>query len=53
MHYLTNQLIELDGAHARIHFFQHNRGLAGGGVYSMDAVRTDQGWRVDPIQSKM
>ncbi|MBJ21134.1 MAG: nuclear transport factor 2 family protein [bacterium] len=50
MHYLTNHMVELEGAQARIRCFQHNRSLAGGGVYTMDAVRTDQGWRVERLR---
>ena len=50
MHYMTNHLVELKGDRARVRCFQHNRSLAAGGVYTMDAVRTDAGWRVQKLR---
>ena len=50
MHYMTNHLVELNGDRARVRCFQHNRSLAAGGVYTMDAVRTEQGWRVQKLR---
>ena len=45
-HFMSNHLIELDGDRAKMRFYMHNRPLAAGGVYYVDAVRTPEGWRM-------
>ena len=45
-HFMSNHLIELDGDRAKMRFYMHNRPLAAGGVYYVDAVRTAEGWRI-------
>ena len=35
-----------DGDHATLRTFQHNRDLSGVGVYTVDARRTPDGWRI-------
>lgn len=45
-HFMSNHLIELEGDRAKMRFYMHNRPLAAGGVYYVDAVRTAKGWRI-------
>jgi hypothetical protein len=45
-HYMTNPLVELDGDRARLRVYQHNWNMSSGGIYTVDAVRTDAGWRI-------
>lgn len=45
-HYMDTHLVEVDGDHAKLKTYQHNRTLAGVGVYTVDAVRTADGWRI-------
>lgn len=45
-HFMTNHLIDVNGDEATMRVYMHNRTMAAGGVYYIDAVRTKDGWRV-------
>jgi hypothetical protein len=45
-HFVSNQLVTLQGDQADLRFYMHNRSGAAGGVYYMQAVRTAHGWRI-------
>ena len=45
-HFVGNPLIELGRKSARLRVYMHNRGMTGGGVYTIDAARTRAGWRI-------
>lgn len=45
-HFMTNHLIDVNGDTATMKVYMHNRTMAAGGVYYIDAVRTRDGWRV-------
>lgn len=46
MHFMSNHRVKLDGDRAKLVWYMHNRAMSAGGVYTVDAVRTDEGWRV-------
>jgi hypothetical protein len=48
-HYMDTHLVEVDGNRASLKTFQHNRHLSGIGVYTVEAVRTAQGWRIQKL----
>lgn len=48
-HYMDTELVDLDGDRARMTVYQHNRLLSGVGVYTVDAVRTRDGWRIEQL----
>ncbi|MBY0400712.1 nuclear transport factor 2 family protein [Myxococcota bacterium] len=48
-HYMDTHLVEVKGHRATLKTFQHNRLLSGVGVYTVDAVRTSQGWRIQKL----
>lgn len=45
-HFVTNQLVEIDGNEAVLKFYQHNRPMAAGGIYTFNVIKTSEGWRV-------
>ncbi|MFK7896383.1 MAG: nuclear transport factor 2 family protein [Myxococcota bacterium] len=51
-HYMSTHLIELEpGAdEATLQTFQHNRTMGGIGVYTLNAIRTPQGWRIKKLR---
>ena len=49
-HFMSNHLIDLDGDKARMTYYMHNRAMAGGGVYYVDAIRTQAGWRIQKLR---
>ncbi len=48
-HYMDTHLVEVDGNRASLKTFQHNRHLSGVGLYTVEAVRTAQGWRIQKL----
>ncbi len=51
-HFMSTHLIELEAGsdHAKLRTFQHNRSMGGIGVYTVDAQRTDAGWRIQKLR---
>lgn len=45
-HFVSNHIVEMHGDTATLRFYMHNRTLAAGGTYTVDAVRTPAGWRI-------
>ncbi len=45
-HFVENHLVELNGDTATMKFYMHNRPMAAGGIYTIAAVRTAEGWRI-------
>jgi len=48
-HYMDTHLVEVKGNRATLKTFQHNRHMSGVGLYTVDAVRTSQGWRIQKL----
>ncbi len=48
-HFMDTHLVELDGNRATLKTYQHNRTLSGIGVYTVEAVRTSMGWRIQKL----
>ncbi len=48
-HYMDTHLVEVDGNRASLKTFQHNRHLSGVGLYTVEAVRTALGWRIQKL----
>jgi hypothetical protein len=49
-HFVENHLVELRGDTATMKFYMHNRPMAAGGIYTFEAVRTAEGWRVSHLK---
>lgn len=49
-HFMSNHIIDVDGDSARMTYYMHNRAMAGGGVYYVDAIRTKAGWRIQKLR---
>lgn len=49
-HFMSNHLIDLDGDTASMTWYMHNRTMAAGGVYYVEAVRTQAGWRIKRLR---
>lgn len=49
-HFMSNHLIDLDGDTASMTWYMHNRTMAAGGVYYVEAVRTKAGWRIKQLR---
>ncbi|HND13935.1 MAG TPA: nuclear transport factor 2 family protein [Pseudomonadales bacterium] len=45
-HFVENHLVELHGDIATMKYYMHNRPMAAGGIYTVQAVRTPEGWRI-------
>lgn len=45
-HYMATPNVEVEGDRAQLHAYQHNRELSGAGLYTIEAVRTPDGWRI-------
>ena len=48
-HYMDTHLVTVEGNRASLRTFQHNRHLSGVGVYTVEAVRTALGWRIQKL----
>lgn len=48
-HYMDTHLVDMKGNRATLKTFQHNRHLSAIGVYTLEAVRTAQGWRIQKL----
>ncbi len=48
-HYMDTELVDVDGNRATLKTYQHNRTLSGIGVYTVEAVRTSLGWRIQKL----
>jgi hypothetical protein len=48
-HYMDTELVEVEGDHATLRAYQHNRLLSAIGVYTVDATRTPEGWRITKL----
>ncbi|MEZ4330973.1 MAG: nuclear transport factor 2 family protein [Myxococcota bacterium] len=48
-HYMDTELVDVEGDRAHMTVYQHNRLLSGVGVYTVDAVRTEAGWRIEKL----
>ena len=46
MHFVQNHLVELHGDTATMKFYMHNRAMSAGGIYTFQAIRTPEGWRI-------
>lgn len=45
-HYMATHVVEVERDHARLVAYQHNRDVSGAGLYTIDARRTPDGWRI-------
>ncbi|MBK7948258.1 MAG: nuclear transport factor 2 family protein [Deltaproteobacteria bacterium] len=45
-HYMGTHLVDVVGDRATLRTYQHNRTLAGVGLYTVEARRTPAGWRI-------
>lgn len=50
VHFVTNQIVELHGDRADLRYYMHNRWMAAGGVYYVEAIRTPKGWRIAKLR---
>ncbi|MBK7948003.1 MAG: nuclear transport factor 2 family protein [Deltaproteobacteria bacterium] len=48
-HYMDTHLVDVKGNRATLKTFQHNRHLSAIGLYTVEAVRTSQGWRIQKL----
>jgi len=48
-HFVSNELIEIDGDRAEIRAFMHNRHARACGTYRFEAIRRPEGWRIDSM----
>jgi hypothetical protein len=49
-HFMSTHLVEVEGDRATLRTFQHNRSLAGVGLYTVTARRSPEGWRIARLQ---
>ncbi|MBK6288338.1 MAG: nuclear transport factor 2 family protein [Gammaproteobacteria bacterium] len=49
-HFVSNHIVTLNGDQAKLTAYMHNRVLAAGGVYYVDAVKTPDGWRIKHLK---
>ena len=51
-HFMSTHLVEFDAGSddATLRTFQHNRSMGGIGVYTVQAKRTDAGWRIQKLR---
>jgi hypothetical protein len=47
-HFVSNELVDLDGDRAQMKAYLHNRFHKVGGMYYFDAARRPEGWRLTP-----
>jgi len=45
-HFMSTHLVDIDGDEATLRTFQHNRHMSGVGLYTIQARRTKDGWRI-------
>lgn len=50
MHFVSNALVSLDGDAAALRYYMHNRASSVGGVYYVEAIRTQAGWRIAQLR---
>lgn len=48
-HYMSTALVDVSGDHATLRTFQHNRTMAGVGLYIVEAQRREEGWRITSL----
>ncbi|MBW2274424.1 MAG: nuclear transport factor 2 family protein [Deltaproteobacteria bacterium] len=48
-HFMSTHIVEIDGDRARVRAYQHNRHMSGIGLYTADAIRTAEGWRIEKL----
>lgn len=49
-HFVSNQIVEINGNEGMLRFYMHNRPGIAGGVYYMKVTKTDKGWRVKDLR---
>ncbi|GEM_PF-694108 len=49
MHFVSNELVTLEGDTATLRFYMHNRASSVGGVYTLAIRRTPDGWRIGSL----
>ncbi|MAG30807.1 MAG: hypothetical protein CL908_07960 [Deltaproteobacteria bacterium] len=49
-HYMSTHLVEVEGDRATLRSFQHNRHMSGVGLYTVEARRTIDGWRIQKLR---
>jgi hypothetical protein len=49
-HFMSTHLVEVEGDRASLRTFQHNRHLSGVGLYTVEAGRTEDGWRIQKLR---
>ena len=47
---MSTHLVEVDDDRATLRTFQHNRNLSGVGLYTIEARRTGEGWRIEKLR---
>lgn len=45
-HYMASHVVTVDGDQARLTAYQHNLDVSGAGLYTIEARRTPDGWRI-------
>jgi len=48
-HYMSTDRVEMDGDRATLWTFQHNRHMSAIGLYTVEARRTQGGWRIQSL----
>jgi hypothetical protein len=48
-HFMSTDRVEVDGDHASLRTFQHNRHMSAIGLYTVEARRTSDGWRIQSL----
>jgi hypothetical protein len=48
--FVSNQVVDIDGNSATVRAYMHNRVMSAGGVYYIDAVKSDSGWRIKHLK---
>jgi hypothetical protein len=52
-HFVTSPRIEIEANRAKVTAYMHNRPGNAGGTYEVDAVRTEDGWRIAKLHVDM
>ena len=52
-HFVSNELVELDGDRAQMKAYLHNRFHKVGGMYYFDAARLHEGWRLTKLRVEL
>jgi hypothetical protein len=48
-HYMDTELVDVRGDRATLRAYQHNRHLSAIGLYTVEATRTPEGWRIQKL----